>query len=346
MVAPARIWLPPRPAPHGGSYVRSSAYMAKRAAFAAAALTLHAVAARGAEPPPTHAVETIRARYRDLLVQDVRNAEQGRYPWSLLLRAPRGSDLAAAPAVLRDFLTLGGRRDRGEWRLPADTDVDGVPPYYRRQYHWQRGGYLDDRSARIYDLGVELLFVGAADVMRRQVIPPIRDAVWNVERPKILDVGCGTGRTLAQLAVALPNARLTGVDLSPNQIREAARVAGGARHLSLLVEDAARLPFPDGHFDVTTSTYLFHELPPAVRRDVAAELVRVTRPGGALVVQDSLQRGDATGMDPLLDAFGRQMHEPFWSTYLDDRLEDLFAAHPLRSKSDGYLSKTLAWTVS
>ena len=52
------------------------------------------------------------------------------------------------------------------------------------------------------------------------------------------------------------------------------------------------IPLPDASQDIVTTVFLFHELPPEVRRRVAAEMARVLKPGGLLVFIDSLQMGD------------------------------------------------------
>ena len=57
-----------------------------------------------------------------------------------------------------------------EWKVVVK---DRYPAYYRRTFHWQTDGYFTEHSAEVYELGVELLFRGTADVMRRQIIPPV-----------------------------------------------------------------------------------------------------------------------------------------------------------------------------
>ena len=90
------------------------------------------------------------------------------------------------------------RRRRNQYKdLPGDVDLSRYPSYFRRNFHWQTDGYLSRRSADLYDVGVEFLFLGTADVMRRQVIPPVSRMVQQCgDRLRLLDVGCGTGRTL------------------------------------------------------------------------------------------------------------------------------------------------------
>jgi ubiquinone/menaquinone biosynthesis C-methylase UbiE len=60
---------------------------------------------------------------------------------------------------------------------------------------------------------------------------------------------------------------------------------------------------------------MFHELPPMVRRVIIGECARVMKPGGRLVLVDSLQRGDEPDYDGLLDLFPQNYHEPYYASY-------------------------------
>lgn len=95
----------------------------------------------------------------------------------------------------------------------------------------------------------------------------------------LLDVGCGTGRLLAALHERLPLARLTGLDLAPNMLRQAAaRLPADVR---LVSGDAEQLPFADASFDLVVSTSTFQWLHCL---DVCfGEVRRVLRPGGRFV---------------------------------------------------------------
>src|SRR5207249_3828295 len=136
-----------------------------------------------------------------------------------------------------------------------------------------------------------MLFFGTADIMRRQVIPPItrylRMQNGHARSARLLDVGCGTGRTLHQLACTHPGLSMVGVDLSPYYVELAGERLSAFKEVSVLPGNAEELPFRDGWFDVATSVFLLHELPRSVRRRVLAELHRVVRPGGLVVVEDS-----------------------------------------------------------
>jgi ubiquinone/menaquinone biosynthesis C-methylase UbiE len=65
-----------------------------------------------------------------------------------------------------------------------------------------------------------------------------------------------------------------------------------------------------------TCIFTFHELPPAVRRLAMGEFARVLKPGGRLVLVDSLQRGDAPDYDGLLELFPQSFHEPYYASYI------------------------------
>jgi ubiquinone/menaquinone biosynthesis C-methylase UbiE len=103
------------------------------------------------------------------------------------------------------------------------------------------------------------------------------------------------------------------------------------------------MPFADASQDIVVSIYLFHELPPGVRRRVAAEMARVLKPGGMLVFIDSLQHGDRPRWDGLLDAFPARFHEPYYRNYLIDELDAVFRDAGLVSEASwtSFFSKVM-----
>jgi len=86
---------------------------------------------------------------------------------------------------------------------------------------------------------------------------------------------------------------------------------------------AEAMPFPDASFDAVTCVYLMHELPPAARRALAAEVSRVLAPGGVLVVADSIQLGDRPKLDKNLGRFG-DFNEPYYRDYIASDLVSVF----------------------
>jgi ubiquinone/menaquinone biosynthesis C-methylase UbiE len=277
--------------------------------------------------PPAEAIAALRREYERLLEQDLDNVERGLYPASLLFQLPLASYARRLPAFLLDLPRVWLRFRRRDFKDVPEIEGRRFPAYFKRTFHWQTDGYLSEDSARRYDVSVEFLFMGCADVMRRQVIPPLaRMAARRRGAPlRILDVGCGTGRTLVQIAAALPGHQYFGVDLSPFYLEEARGHLEEVPEVSLVVENAEKLPYRDGYFDAVTSVYLLHELPRRARRAAVAEMARVLKPGGLLVLEDSAQYREARDLAVFLDAFSEEMHEPYYSDYVRDDVEELLA---------------------
>jgi ubiquinone/menaquinone biosynthesis C-methylase UbiE len=230
----------------------------------------------------------------------------------------------------------------------AEAAAAGVPDYYAQDFHFQTGGYLTENSASLYDVQVETLFMGAAGPMRRTALTPIAEFMRGRDQRQVtlVDVACGTGRFLRQSRLAYPAMQLKGLDLSQPYLDEAARQLRGLRGAELMQAPAERMPLADASVDIATSTFLFHELPPEVRRAVTAEIARVLKPRGLFVFIDSLQMGDKPGWDGLLEAFPERFHEPYYRHYAIDDLDGMFEAAGLREESTStpFLSKVMVRT--
>jgi ubiquinone/menaquinone biosynthesis C-methylase UbiE len=269
------------------------------------------------------AIRVLRDRRAALHRADLANVEAGMYPRELLFDIPVRRYLRELPRLVRDAPSVVRRMHDKNYKDIPDVDRDRFPPYYRRTFHWQTDGYFSDHSAEIYELGVELLFRGTADVMRRMIIPPITRFAGDRSGLRVLDVACGTGRTLHQIARSNPKLRLHGADLSPAYIRRARRRLADIDEVTLAVENAEALPWADATFDIATSVYLFHELPRNARRNVARELARVVKPGGLVVIEDSAQLAESRELETVLREFPAEFHEPFYADYLEDDLAAL-----------------------
>ena len=307
------------------STLRSAAYLTQqRSLFYAAVLaqrTARALIGQKVKVDREHEAALTR-RYQDLLRRDLHNVENGMYPASLL-RFPALTHAKSLPLLLADVPRTLRRIEAKNYNdLPVAADPNRYPAYYRRNFHWQTDGYFSKRSAEIYDVGVEFLFGGTADVMRRQIIPPITRFVraGGMKRGRLLDIACGTGRVLRQIAITHPTLRYYGNDISPYYVKQARELLHNVEDLSLVVENAENLPFSDQHFDVVTCVYLFHELPKDARRAIMAEAFRVLRPGGIFVVQDSAQSAESSQLANYMFGFAKQFHEPYYRGYLDDDL--------------------------
>jgi ubiquinone/menaquinone biosynthesis C-methylase UbiE len=103
----------------------------------------------------------------------------------------------------------------------------------------------------------------------------------------VLDVGCGTGTLAVAAARAAPGVSVTGLDADASILARASRKAAGAGvEIAFDEGRSTALPYGDASFDLVVSTLFFHHLPDDAKRRTAAEIVRVLRPGGRLVIGD------------------------------------------------------------
>lgn len=232
-----------------------------------------------------------------------------------------------ARAMLADLPSALRRRasaDVGSVGEVAPTN--DLPSYYMQDFHYQTSGYLSDESALLYDVQVETLFLGGAAPMRREALRPIAQFMHGKDqrRLSLTDVACGTGRFVRDVRLTWPALRIIGIDLSQSYLDEARRHLRGLRPATLLTANVEAMPLPDASQDVVTSTFLFHELPAAARRQVAREMARVLKPGGLMVFVDSLQMSDRPRWDGLLEGFPVRFHEPYFENYATDDLDAVF----------------------
>lgn len=84
--------------------------------------------------------------------------------------------------------------------------------------------------------------------------------------------------------------------------------------------------FDNDSFDVLNCIYLFHELPPEVRRACAKEFFRVLKPGGIVCFNDSIQLGDRPDRAALgkNGAFGDSYNEPYYNSFIEEDLNEIF----------------------
>jgi SAM-dependent methyltransferase len=103
----------------------------------------------------------------------------------------------------------------------------------------------------------------------------------------LLDAGCGGGQDLLTLlSEVLPGGKVVGVDSSARALLEARARTEGRHEISLEQADVTALPFPDGRFDGSRADRtLIHVSQPEL---ALAELVRVTRPGGRVVISETM----------------------------------------------------------
>ena len=118
-----------------------------------------------------------------------------------------------------------------------------------------------------------------------------RQWVCSRAQGEVLEVAIGTGRNLTFYPAGV---RLTGIDLSPAMLERARERAGElAMEVDLREGDAQDLPFPGGSFDTVVCTLSLCNVPDD--RRAVAEMKRVLRPGGRLLLLDHIRAASGLG---------------------------------------------------
>jgi ubiquinone/menaquinone biosynthesis C-methylase UbiE len=220
-----------------------------------------------------------------------------------------------------------------------------IPEYTRENYRFQGGGYLDSSSAFVYEHQLELLFLGAADAMRRMLLVLLKKTYRYSEGEglRFLELGCGTGRFTYFLKLAFPKAKVVVVDLSYPYLKEAQERLKNFDRVDFIQSDVSDLPFKNERFDAVLSCFLLHELPLDIRRRVIAESFRVLNKHGVFALVDSLQKDDHKELNWALDLFSKSFHESYYDNYLMNSIEGLIkniGFGDLESET-GFLSKAI-----
>ncbi len=282
---------------------------------------------------PEGDAQRIRSAFLELFAKDRANIEAGLYPAPQDIRLERAiSALRNSANFFRDLPNVDQRRlERSgtEVREEAKNSEGRYPTYYLQNFHYQTGGWLSEDSAKLYDTQVEILFGGAADAMRRIALGSLGRALRGTDQRKVklLDVASGNGRFLKQVLSAYPRIPAMGLDLSPAYSEEARKRLADWPQVEIVTGAIEHAPFENDSFDAATCVYLFHELPPRVRRDAIREIARVLKPGASFVLADSIQTGDAADLDRMLEYFPVGFHEPYFNSYLKEDFAALFAEY-------------------
>jgi ubiquinone/menaquinone biosynthesis C-methylase UbiE len=292
--------------------------------------------------------QRLNADMAALLEQDLANVEAGIYPLPVDHDGSLLTLLDRSRLFFRDLPDVEERRKRNATREVLNAKTRGRrPDYYLQNFHFQSGGWLTEESADRYDTQVEVLFKGTANAMRRQALPSLAEAFAGHDQRKLrlIDIGCGTGRFLDSVKQVWPRLPALGVDLSQAYIRHAERHLKRWSRINLIVANAEAIPVSGNSCDAVTSIFMLHELPPEVRRTVIGEAARVLKPGGRLILMDSLQRGDEPDYDGMLERFPQHYHEPYYQSYLGEDFPAVARRCGLAHRRDtkAFLSKVMVF---
>lgn len=145
------------------------------------------------------------------------------------------------------------------------------------------------RWASFYDALANIVTLGQVGRFRKMTV----DQAVLQPGEALLDVGCGTGGVTIPARLPLgERGSAAGIDPSPEMIAIARRKAQRAGlEIDFRVGVIESLPFPDQTFDVVTASLMMHHLPVHLQVKGLAEIWRVLKPGGRILIADMIKSG-------------------------------------------------------
>lgn len=211
-------------------------------------------------------------------------------------------------------------------RLELDPTVE-PPAYYRKlEIHTQPGNYHGEFAGILYHWMISPFFVHRDD--GDEMGWALARGVPQGQYRRILDLGCGVGKSTLPYCDLYPEAQVVGIDYAAEMLKYAHRLAEArgkkVRYVQRLAEDTR---FEPGSFDLIVAIFLFHELPRRARDATVREAHRLLRPGGVFAIMESPPFDVLTEQySPLsaflLDSTGRRMDDPYIPEFFqEDRVE-------------------------
>ncbi|WP_052055459.1 class I SAM-dependent methyltransferase [Myxosarcina sp. GI1] len=188
---------------------------------------------------------------------------------------------------------LSNRNWDADFKAVANPQLD-YPDYYTTSFHAYERGNLNWEAA--WEVESAALAVHAkiwsegdvrGDLMLRQSYHDLVRQQLEIEPKAILDFGCSVGLSSFALQEVFPQAKVTGVDLSPYFLAVAKyRSQQTGQNISWLHAAAESTGLPDASFDLVSACLMFHELPQSAAKAIISEARRLLRSGGYLTIMD------------------------------------------------------------
>ena len=236
------------------------------------------------------------------------------YPWFAWME--RGSQKmlwrAVENAVAEQPPTTLPGAPQGSLTLNPDLEM---PSWYTDwDIHVQPGGvWQSDMSARTYELGAKLVMLGGNDdyTFHRAFVATCLVPLEGRSPTRLVDLGCGFGKSTWPMKRAFPEAEVIGIDLAAPCLRMAhAKSEALGLAVDYIQADCQATGLEPGLADLVASTMLLHEVPRPALEATIREAARLLKPGGILRMLDFQFTGDPF-RDHHIARHGARNNEPF-----------------------------------
>lgn len=209
--------------------------------------------------------------------------------------------------------------DLGGLRLDGGLQLPGY--YADYDFHQQPGGiWRGDRGALIYAMGAQVIHVDSKQPFALH--DAFADSLPIEKADRVIDLGCGYGKTTFSLARRFSDVHVIGIDLAAPVLRLGRRMATEREHaIDWMQGDAEQTGEAAESADAVVCSMLLHELPLSSIDGTLREAHRILRPGGVFVALEPWNAGD-----PLRDVLGAYHSEITGEPYINDFRAQDFAA--------------------
>jgi SAM-dependent methyltransferase len=271
--------------------------------------------------------------------------------WKMVMRKFPKSHKISSPLIhlkryflimqdLKVFLERKQRRDSHD--MSEISFGENCPDYFKRNYHYQTGGYCTFEAAARYDHQIELLFLGLGHIMRKVAYSTL-DSVLK-EDASVLEFGAASGTSSYQFKLLYPETTLDILEPGEAYLDYARETYPGIFN-KVIPEFMERFK-PHKQYDCIFSCFVMHEIPVEHWEGVTKTINHALKPGGFLLIIDAQQNNDKPEHQFALDQFAEDFYEPYFPEYRENGLEVYFKERGFRllEKSEVLFSKALLFT--
>lgn len=208
------------------------------------------------------------------------------------------------------------------------------PDYYCRSFHAYEDGNLNWEAALEVEVAAYAVHAGIWADAGAQGDPKLRESYHEVLKSKInhqprniLDLGCSVGMSTFALQKVYPQAKITGLDLSPYFLAVADyRSKQRNTQITWLHAAAESTGLTNNSFDLVSAFLMFHELPQSATQQILIEARRLLRPGGYLTLMDMNPQSEIYGKMPPYILTLLKSTEPYLDEYFALDIEKALVA--------------------
>lgn len=205
------------------------------------------------------------------------------------------------------------------------------PDYYCRSFHAYDDGNLNWEAALEVEVAARAVHAGIWADAGAQGDSKLRESYHEVLKSKIesepqdiLDLGCSVGMSTFALQNIYPQAKITGLDLSPYFLAVADYHSKQRNdQITWLHAAAESTGLSDNSFDLVSSFLMYHELPQSATRQIFQEARRLLRPGGYLALMDMNPQSEIYGRMPPYILTLLKSTEPYLDEYFTLDIEQV-----------------------